>query len=98
MKTQLQKAMDDLYTEKTNRETIAADNKKLKQQVTTSNSDYTTEKQFRNQLVKEINTLRKQAIERDTQFSQLLDKFIAEKREKEQLLAYLDESNWKVCS
>ena len=108
IKTQLQKVLDDLTTEKTTRETIVAAaeaiTKKLEQQAQTSAADYITERQFRNQLVQEINTLRKQAIERSKQFSQLLDKFIPENREKEQFLEYItkqskiDDSNWRVCS
>ena len=57
---------------------LTDENERLKQ-------DYVTEKQFRDQLVMEINKLRKQAIERDTQFYQLLGSFTAEGRKKKQL-------------
>ena len=93
MKSQHQKILDDL----------TAENERLKEEIQTSNDDYVTEKEFRNQLTVEINILRKQTMERDMEINQLLDSFFAEKREKEQLaekiikLKMLDESNQKVA-
>ena len=85
MDTQLQKMLGDLTTEKSDRESIAEDNKRLKERLQEYHDIYVAEKKFRDQLVKEINELRKQAIERDTQISLLYDKFISEKRENKQL-------------
>ena len=85
MDTQLQKMLGDLTTEKSDRESIAEDNKRLKERLQEYHDINVAEKKFRDQLVKEINELRKQAIERDTQISLLYDKFISEKRENKQL-------------
>ena len=93
MENQHQKLRDD----------FGAENKRLKQQLQTSNDDYITEKEFRYQIVMELNALRKQAIERDTRLLQLHDRVNTEKREKEKLEEYIthlnknDESNHKVC-
>ena len=68
--------------ERITRESLAADTERLRRQIQASSADHVPEKQFRDQLIMEINTLRKLAIERDKQFH---DNFIIEKRKKEQL-------------
>ena len=102
MNTRLHKMLGDVTTKKSDEESLAEDNKRLNEQVQEYHDIYVAEKKFRDKLVKEINELRKQAIERDTQISLLYDGFIAEKRENKQLeeriirLMRPDKSNQKV--